>query len=320
MNQEAGRLLATVYRPPRARVPWTLADIFPGAELRLFSFGRRALASALRGLGASGGRVLLPDFLCRDVLSALGAGGCEAVYYPVGADLAPSAAPESWPEARAVLAVDYFGFPQDLAPFRAYAERTGAKIVEDAAHALFSRDASGAPLGLRADAGILSLRKSLAIPNGAALLKPAGLGWRLEDQEPATLRTGRRRSLKDAARRLPPRLLRGLIGASRALRPAPEQGGFPDTAPWEGLSEPIDAADPTLEVERRRALYALVERELQGCARPVFRALPPGTAPYGYPFRPTDEAECRRRLKALALEALPWPEPPTDVRLAHFLW
>ena len=70
---------------------------------------------------------------------------------------------------KALLAVNYFGFAQDLAPFREYCLRTGATLIEDNAHGFLSKDTSGVLLGTRADLGITSIRKTFRLVNGAAL-------------------------------------------------------------------------------------------------------------------------------------------------------
>ena len=142
----------------------------PGA-FRFFSLGRHALAEALRAAGINAGdKILLPDFICRDVLASLAAVGAQVVWYPVGEDLRPASAVETWPEASAVVAVNYFGFPQPLEPFCAYAARTGAVLIEDNAHGFLSRDGAGRWLGTRGNAGIFSLRKILPLADGAALV------------------------------------------------------------------------------------------------------------------------------------------------------
>src|SRR5581483_6103533 len=129
-----------------------------------------APVEALRAARIKGGdAVLLPEFICRDVLASLHAVGADAVWYPVSSDLLPASSPATWPQARALLAVNYFGFPQDFEPFRAYAARTGAVLIEDNAHGFLSRDQTGRWLGTRGCAGLFSIRKSLPVPDGAAL-------------------------------------------------------------------------------------------------------------------------------------------------------
>lgn len=338
-------LLASVYAPPPPPAPWRLEDWLGPARVRYFSFGRRALARALGAVRVKrGDAVLLPAFLCRDVLSALAASGARAVWYPVDERLAPAAAPGAWPEAKAVLAVDYFGWPSDLSPFREYAARTGAAIIEDNAHGLFSRDEAGIPLGLRGDLGILSLRKTLALPNGAALLAPEGSRWDLGPQDPfappaarpfkeilrpLALRAGAPAALAalDAFRRIRGRAADAPDAADEVRLPLPE-------LPCSALGNPLAVGDPGLETTRRRALYPLVEGRMSAAAfPPIFPALPPGTVPYAYAFRCPPEAapSADAAARPLGLRSLPWPDLPAavaadapahyrDVRLLHFLW
>jgi hypothetical protein len=220
-------------------------------------------------------------------------------------------------------------------------------VIEDAAHALFSRDAAGRLLGTRAPLGILSLRKSLPLPNGGALLaNDPALAARLPPQlafEPAP---SRRPALKAAAR---PFL--GLFGARaahagltalRSLRgdagghvgPDPDSERVPPrpAAPCPELERPLVCADPAIETSRRRALWTLCD----GIARraglaPVFPSLPENVAPYAYAFRSKNLPAARALFAAEGLTTLPWPDLPgaiepsapdhyRDVGLVHFLW
>jgi len=340
-------LTATVYCPPRARSPWRLEDFFAPSSLRHYAYGRHALAEALRLSGAAGGRVLLPSFLCRDLLSAVAAVDAEPVYYKVKADLTPEEDSSLWPSAEAVLAVDYFGFPQDLSPFKAYAQRCGAVLVEDAAHALFSRDAAGHLLGTRAPLGILSLRKSLPLPNGGALLaSDASLAAKLPPQTPFQPPPDGRPALKAALR--PFLALAGAraahagLTALRTLRGdssghvAPDPGSetsLPRPAePCSQLGRPLVCADPVIEASRRRALWNICDSLARRAGlSPLFSSLPEGVVAYAYAFRSGDLGAAQRLFAAEGLTALPWPDLPSavastapthyrDVGLVHFLW
>ena len=340
-------LTAAVYAPPRARSPWRVEELYAPAAVRFYGYARRALAEALRLAGAAGGRVLLPAFVCRDLLSAVAAAGAEPAFYGVRPDLSPDADPQRWPDARAVLAVDYFGFPAELAPFESYARRTGAVVIEDAAHALFSKDAGGRLLGARAPLGLLSLRKSLPVPNGGALLaSDPALASRLAPQIHFAPVPGPRPALKAAVRPL-----LGLLGARaahagltalRSLRgdasghvaaEADSERLLPEPAePCTELQSPLVCADPAVEVSRRRALWTRCD----GLARraglaPVFASLPEGVVPYAYALRAPDPAAARAPFAAEGLTVLPWPDLPAavapaaparyrDVALVHFLW
>lgn len=339
-------LAATVYAPPHARAPWHLNDIFAPAALRLHGHGRNALASALRLAGAEGGRVLLPAFICRDMLSSVAAVGAEAVFYGTSADLSADLDSARWPVARAVLAVDYFGFAADLSPFEAYARRCGAVVIEDAAHGLFSRDSTGRLLGTRAPLGILSLRKSLPLPNGGALLaNDPALAASMPAQLSFKAHPGYRPMLKAAAR--PLLALAGAVGAHagltawRALRGDASGNigpGFeservlPKPAePCVELGRALVCADPALESERRRALWTRCDALARRAGLiPVFPFLPAGTVPYAYAFR-GGRNKARPWFAAEGLNVLPWPDLPSalassapehhrNVALVHFLW
>jgi hypothetical protein len=331
-------LASTVYAPPRAKVPWRLETLYAPAAVRHYAYGRQALAAALRLAGVEGKTVLLPAFICREVLSAVAAAGARPAFYGVGPDLRPDEPSERWPDAAAVVAADYFGWPQDLGPFEAYARRAGAVIIEDAAHALFSRDASGRLLGARAPLGILSPRKSLPLPNGGALLvaSPA-LAARLPVQGAFEPAPGRRPALKAAARPL-----LGLAGAKiafaalsawRSARAEPGiEDSLPSDAPCPELARPLECADPAIEISRRRALWAFCAALADKAgASPVFPTLPDGVCPYAFAFRAKDPSAAIAALAAEGLAVLPWPDLPgevretaperyLDVRLAHFLW
>ncbi len=344
------RLFASVYSPPKEPAGWRLEDFFAGCELRYFSYARHALTEALRACGtAAGDHVLMPEYICREVLASLHELGAVPVYYPLTPGLAPATPPSSWPAAKAVLAVDYFGFPQALAPFREYADRNGATLIEDGAHALLSRDEGGRPLGGRGDLGLLSIRKTLPIPNGGALVAPKGSRYALPPQEPFAPGRSRRFVAKQGYR-----ALSGVVGARAGLLgldllrsarraatgrripvspPDGETRQAPATPPCAELGEKLRVGGPEAEPPRRRALYERLQALLVPAgAVPVFDRLPRRAVPYGFPYRaPGREDAVEAALASVGLSSLPWPELPDavapnapahyrDVRLAHFLW
>lgn len=323
------------------------------SAVRYFSLGRHALAEALRVAGiAPGDSVLLPEFLCHDVLASLVAVGATPCWYPVGEDLQPGSAPDGWPAARVVVAVDYFGFPQSMASFRKYAARTGALIIEDNAHGFLSRDGNGEWLGARGDLGVFSLRKTLPLADGAALLavRPE-LAGRLAPQLAAAAAgyapsAARKASLRRTPVLGPPAVAvtTGLVRALRQLRtghaiPPPDAAAetvIPHPpAPHDGLAATLATVDAQREIDRRRELYRTVERAARALGiMPLFPDLPPLTAPYGFPFR-ADPGPALQSLKQWAsrrgLDLIRWPDLPDaivasapahyrNVHLVNFLW
>lgn len=323
-----------------------LGDSASGA-VRFFSLGRHALAAALRtaGIGPGDG-VLLPEFLCRDVLASINAVGAIALWYPVGEDLTPRSDPEAWPDARAVLVVDYFGFPQPLAPFLAYAARTGALVIEDNAHGFLSRDEAGRRLGTRGDFGVFSLRKTVPMVDGAALLVGRrDLTERLPDQiPPSGVGFSPGVAWKSRVRRTP--IVGVAAGAAattvvRALRrmrtgrtiPEPDPDAelaipYPP-APHPGLESELAELDELREIERRRRLYRQAEaKALATGIAPMFPDLPSYVAPYGFPFR----TDAKRAIQSMGrwavrqgLDLIHWPDLPNGLRnelplYHHNLW
>ena len=161
-----------------------LCKLFVASNLYLFSYARHAFRELLRVMAVgSGDIVYIPSFICRDMLSPINDCGAQVVFYEV--DLKLRAKLKSSVKAKLVLAVNYFGFAQDLDPFYEYCKINGALLVEDNAHGLFSRDQKGELLGSRGDFGLLSIRKTVFVPNGAALLVN-GSEYKKGDVEQAT--------------------------------------------------------------------------------------------------------------------------------------
>jgi hypothetical protein len=330
-------------------------DLVPFSQaghIRYYSLARYALIEALRLSGVGfGSRVLLPSYICRDLLASLHALGASVCWYEVAPDLSPAQDSENWPIADAVLAVDYFGFPQNLKPFKGYAVRTGAVLIEDNSHGYLSRDEVGQWLGCRADMGIFSLRKTLRIPDGAALWVssvtpvdhlPPQLAFDGEGINKAQL-------IKTRLRRMPLvgesvyKLSTSLARLLRTWRTGSEIPEADPTAelelrsaknPWIGLLTSLNKIDELKEIERRRVQYV-------NCAKfgkrvgalPVFAELPPNCAPYGYVFRGGGaiQKEMRSYASKHGFDFMSWPDLPSDVVnnapehycnifLVNFLW
>ncbi len=336
--------LESIYAPPPASHPWSLEELLPGWDIRYFSYARRALARGLSvsGIG-EGDTVLVPSFICRDLLAALAAVGAKAAYYDISESFEPTDSPETWPDAKAVIAVNYFGFSQNLSPFRAYSKARKAILIEDNAHGLFSRDKDGTLLGTRGDLGIFSLRKTLTLGNGAALISNSERKCDLGPQDSFEQATGKA-SLKNIFRSISkiigPRATLCLLSIFRAARtiPAPNSDDeriLPSPKhPDARLASPLLLSDEEIERVRRRTLYSQSSDLLMNAGfKAAFPSLPENTVPYAFAFRcpPARIAEANEILASIGLCTLPWPDLPDataavapahykDVRLVHFLW
>lgn len=331
------RLIKQVYSPPRGNTGWSLEAFLGQGEIRYFSYGRHALREALIAIGIQkGDAVLMPAFICRDLLAAINSLGARPMFYTVGKDLGMAEHPDGLPDARAILAVNYFGFPQNLAPFKAYCSRIGAVLIEDNAHGLLSRDEAGQPLGTRGDLGIFSLRKTVALSNGAALfLNSAQGGIKLSPQEPFSFQpVPWSFRVKQLLRTLSPvlgwrgaRLFTSLGRRLRKIRtgyeiaPSPSDAEYrmPGNAlPCKELMGTLASVDAEGEARRRRELYLALEETIKGAGgEPVFEHLRPHVVPYVFPFF-ASEAQAiavKKMLEKLGLECHPWPELPDAIRV-----
>ena len=303
--------------------------------LRTYSFGRSALLAGLRLCDLrAGDAVLLPGYVCQEVLAAVAASGARAVFYGVNEALEPVPAWCDWPAARAVVAVNYFGFAQQLAPFRAWCAHHGAVLIEDNAHGWLGRDAAGAWLGLRGDLGIFSMRKTLRLIDGAALaVVRADLAARAPQQLPprhAVMPLGQHaeRWLAELPSAMPLAWARAMrrawrqwrTGSALPLAGVRAETDMPiDAAPHAGLQAALDALDAAAEGARRRALYQQVDARLAPFGvTPLWRDLPPGTVPYGYAFRAGalaghDLAALIKTVRRMGLDVFLWPALPLAI-------
>jgi len=320
--QIPGDLLQSVYAPRAGDRAWRLEELL-GSPVRYFGLGRVALTQALALLGIrKGERVLLPELICREVVSGVEVAGGQPMFYPIGESLRMCGDPLQLPRARAIVAVNYFGFPQELEPFRSYCAATGAALIEDNAHGLFGRDEGGKWLGVRGDVGVFSLRKTLPLPNGGALALPSSSLIPLPTQIQFVPEEGRYRyRIKQGLRRTVPwlghRPLKVLTGCLRRIRPA-NNGREPESPhPCSLLAGPLSIADPQQEVGRRRALYQFCHPIVTSRGgRPVFYDLPKNTSPYVYPFyaEGVQLKDIQRALDRAGLDFFLWPNLPKEIQ------
>jgi hypothetical protein len=286
---------------------------------------------ALKSLGLSkGDKVLFPEFICGDLLSALHPLCLRPVWYAVGHDLKPVADPDGWPEARAVLAVNYFGFAQDLEPFNEYAKRTGATVIEDNAHGFLSRDGCGRLLGTRSALGLFSYRKTLLLGRGAGLFlsrkdlqinRPVQLSF-IRSSFPIEIWV--RRCLISIFRtQIISYIVMRIIRQLRKLRGLSEIPFQRFDAEVEIPGEPnpdlfliTNLKNNTfkLEIQRRRNLYERLSIQAKLLdLKLVYPDLGKYTVPYGLAIFADDETKIAQLAANNHLDYFRWPQLPVEV-------
>jgi len=267
--------------------------------------GRTALAWAFKAAGlVPGDRVLLPAYHCLAMVEPVEWLGLEAVYYRLHDDLSidlEDLEARLDPACKALVAVHYFGFPQDAARLRAFCDSAGLALIEDCAHSFYG-SCAGAPMGSFGDFAIGSLPKFFALRGGGCLVSSrhelprqvlAGHGpvgnlqalvrelqmahyyGRLRPLRPATL--GAAATAKLLA-------LAGLGGDPARLGCG--AAGLETAAGWVARRS-LATSDPEEIADRRRRHYATICRLLSGV--PGITLLKPrletGVVPYMVPLR-----------------------------------
>lgn len=304
------------------------------SKVRYFRLGRHAFLAALKILQLQpGDLVLVPAFICRDLLASIHAVGAIPVFYEVSRGMRPVNLPNVGGVC-AVIAVNYFGFPQDLSPYRIYCERNGSTLIEDNAHGYLSCDETGMLLGTRGDLGIFSIRKTLSLPDGAMLIvNNAELKSRMDQQLPCRkdllpINFWIKRGLTWLQRKTGitflaigkdlVRFLRYLC-TGHTITPLSLASEFempPEPAPHCRSIAALPNLDQVSEIARRRRLYGEFHKRLTSLnIQPVFGTLPAGVAPYGYPFY-SDAHTAKVAIKLARKQGFDcayWPDLPANV-------
>ncbi len=312
---------APALRPLDLVLPARAASRFPaagGGREWFFSRGCGALGALLQGFNLRPGEdVLVPSFLCRDVVEVFEAASVSVTLYSIDArgrfDSAEIAR-KIGPKTRAVYVVHYFGFSQELNRLQRLTREAGVELIEDCAHALFGRF-EGRWLGEFGGASVFSLRKALPLPDGGALvvngsrMKPPPAAIRLC----ATTRAaGLARLLSKAMMfRLQWRLRGSWRADTRSLgvaagAPRAGQTAYAMSATAFRLFKRADVAQIT---HHRRVNFLFYLDRLKSVA--LYRELPEGVVPFSFPVLVKKRDAVARELTRRGLSFnMGFPEAP----------
>ena len=296
-----------------------------------FATGRAALLAGLRALRIGpGDEVLLPSYLCESVVTPVQAVGATPAFYPVGRDFTvdPALVDRAvGPRTRAVVVIHYLGVPGPVESLRDLCQRRGVALIEDCAHALYSRHGD-TPLGSYGDLAIFSPWKSLPLPDGGLLvLNRPDLAARVPAERPSVRQTAFRLAYRalgtfEQAIGWSPRLaLLQRPGLRRSLHEQVSAGPVIMEAGSAVAGRLMRGARPSFVVGRRRRNIA---RLLEVCqdltwATPVFRSLPDGVCPLGLPLVAEDRDRWRDALLRHGVNVRTyWERLPSAVDIDRF--
>lgn len=328
-------------------------DYFGSLPFKLGNFARESLLNALNLLNIrSGDKIALPSLICKDLLAPINILNLKIIYYDVDHRLQPIGL-ETLEPASLILAINYFGFPQDMASFHFYCKKHGAVVIEDNAHGFLSVDENKCPLGFRGDIGIFSFRKVVPVRNGSAFVvnnpnllerhnittdqMPIGV-FPLTYQKRNVMRIfspllGNQHILLSSKL---VRMLRKIRSGNPMITSSPDSEYKIPVSDDKNLTflHDLSTLDPNFEVTRRRELYHRAEQALASSPiEPIYQSLPQNTSPLGYPFycSKNNIEKVVSRLKRASLECHTWPDLPQsfrdsapsfyqDLHLVRFKW
>ena len=269
-----------------------------GADSVLLASGRDALHWIIQALGLiRGDRVLLPAYLCEDVVGPFRSHGLDVNYYAITPDLqvdSEDLVSKLSTDTKVLLYIHYFGFPLELPANVTERVGPGCCVVEDASHAFLS---SLEGLTARKDITFASYRKLLPVVDGARVswdsswegAGPDGLGLgvtRMSGRYLASIACrGAGGMLKALWLRLP-----GICpkGAFRRLFSLSDRllDSYPKPAGMSLVSKRIlRRADLEHVITSRRRNFQSLLAGLSDSeeVRPMYPELPEGVCPLGFP-------------------------------------
>ena len=294
---------------------------FPGMSERtaFFSRGCGAIRALLASLAlAPGETILVPTYLCGEVVDTFQAARVPMALYAVDDraqfDLAVLAS-RITPRTRAIYVVHYFGFPQDVRAVRALADERGVLLIEDCAHALFGRSEDDW-LGAIGHAAIFSLRKTLPLPDGGALVvrHPVPAPPVPTERIPLarTVMSLGRLAAKAALFGLQwrPGIGRGTAPGAHAPAGDPDVYSSLDSRAMSTVARHLySRADVASITEQRRANYRFYLARLGAAA--LYPRLPEGVVPFSFPMQVDHRDRMVAKLARAGLSVnLGFPEAP----------
>lgn len=298
-------------------------------SLYYYSMARYALRSVLASCHENGCHsILLPSYICNDIVPIIYELRYKIYWYEVLPDFRPSLNYTDWPIADIILFVNYFGFPQDFAPFALYSSLHSSILIEDNSHGFLSKDSSGVLLGSRADFGLFSIRKTYNIPNGAILwINPSVSAHHTFQQLQTCNSINILPLIKLYLFKIPllgkriayylSRIIRlyrhnkqFLFGSAYPLLPVFHP------SPWSGLHSFIFQTNHFLNIEYRRKSYTKsLEYFRANNISAIFPDLPPLVSPYALPFRASSKnlKLIKHFCRCNCYELVCWPNLPTAI-------
>jgi len=329
VGEKLSNILCACFRAEKDVPDWPQ---FRGKDVIFTHQGKIAIALACSLWNIKrGDHILVPSYNCGSEIDPLFATGATIEPYQVDSKAQiniKDVLHRITPQTKLIYVTHYFGWPQNIEKIVAVAKNLNIKVLEDCALSLFSSGSSFTP-GLLGDAAIYSFPKSLAVPDGGALVSENLNQLNTQTRHPPITgvvkkilpllkRNGLRRldrvlfynALKRVLRteRDTPNLL--LNDESYSKMPESyyydcDKKDLKQSRVTQGLLNKVVVEDV---IRRRRKNYEELSRLLKvtSMGRLLFPDLPPYICPLALPIITTKRNMWCQELNRLGITAIPW--------------
>lgn len=168
--------------------------LFPEGKTFFYFRGANAVYQAIKCLRIGvNDHVLMPSFHCGVEVEAVLKAKTNVHFYKMKENLEidlQDLESRINPDTKAIFVIHYFGFPQKMDAIKTLCQKHKLLLIEDCAHALYSKYDGSKYLGEFGDVSIFSLQKSLPICDGGALLVNQTKGmWKERPSRPNLMTT-----------------------------------------------------------------------------------------------------------------------------------
>ncbi len=152
--------------------PHQIPSLFQSRWIQYFTAGRYALYQALKEINVKkNDEILVPAYHCPAMIYPIIDAGCIPVFYKINEDFSTNITDLNdliTSKSKAVIAVNYFGFFQNIQDVRKICDKHKLKLVEDCAHSLFGQS-NDIMVGQTGDYAIGSTKKFFSVEQGGIL-------------------------------------------------------------------------------------------------------------------------------------------------------
>ena len=146
--------------------------VWPAKTTWLYK-GRAAVYYSIKALSLNpGDEILFPAYHCQSIVNAVLETGCRIKFYDIERDTnidIKTIEGLITDKTKALFIIHYYGFPQPISEIKELCQKHKLFLMEDCAHALFSRDKERW-LGSSGDISIYTVYKTLPVPDGGVLV------------------------------------------------------------------------------------------------------------------------------------------------------